>query len=142
MSFLDFQRQIENVNDPALVEQWKEEARKVTTFVTRQEEPARTFNTEFEAERHFREKYLPGLFTESAEAEIDGVTSRRLPDRGIARLIENTWSAEVASPSSMRARPSKDRESPRQTAAKFPLAAPGSCGSPNRRTNLGESEAD
>jgi len=101
MSFLDFQRQIENVSDSALVEQWKEEARKVTTFVTRQEEPAQTFNTGSEAERHFREKYLPGLVTESAEAEIDGVTSRRLPDRGIARLIENAWSAEVRSPSSM-----------------------------------------
>lgn len=101
MTFLDFQRQIENVSDSALVEQWKEEARKVTTFVTRREEPTQTFNTESEAERHFREKYLPGLVTESAEVEIDGVTSRRLPDRGIARLIENAWSAEVRSPSSM-----------------------------------------
>ena len=101
MSFLDFQRQIENVSDPALVEQWKEEARKATTFVTRQEEPAQTFNTEAEAERHFREKYLPTLITETPEAEVDGVTSRRLPDRGIARLIENAWSAEVRSPSSM-----------------------------------------
>jgi hypothetical protein len=101
MSFLDFQRQIENVSDPALVEQWKEEARKVTTFVTRPEEPAQTFNTEAEAERHFREKYLPALISETPEVEIDGVTSRRLPDRGIARLIENAWSAEVRSPSSM-----------------------------------------
>jgi len=101
MSFLDFQRQIENVGDPALVEQWKEEARKVTTFVTRQEETAQTFNTEAEAERHFREKYLPALITETPKAEIDGVTSRRLPDRGIARLIENAWSAEVRSPSTM-----------------------------------------
>jgi hypothetical protein len=101
MSFLDFQRQIENVSDPALVEQWKEEARKVTTFVTREEESTQTFNTEAEAERHFREKYLFTLITETPEAEIDGVTSRRLPDRGIARLIENAWSAEVRSPSSM-----------------------------------------
>jgi len=101
MSFLDFQRQIEIVGDSALVEQWKEEARKITTFVTRQEEPAQTFNTEAEAERHFREKYLPALITETPESEIDGVTSRRLPDRGIARLIENAWSAEVRSPSSM-----------------------------------------
>src|SRR5262249_50370245 len=78
-----------------------EEARKVTTFVARQEEPAQTFNTEADAERHFREKYLPALITEAPEGEIDGVTSRRLPDRGIARLIENAWSAEVRSPSSM-----------------------------------------
>jgi len=101
VSFADFQRQIENVSDSALVERWKEEARKITTFVTRQEEPAQTFNTESDAERHFRETYLPRLLTETLEAEIDGITSRRLPDRGIARLIENTWSAEVRSPSSM-----------------------------------------
>ena len=101
MSFSDFQRQVEILGDSALVEQWKEEARKVTTFVTRQEEPPQTFNTEPEAERHFREKYLSALVGEILEAEIDGVTSRRLADRGIARLIEYAWSAEVRSPSSM-----------------------------------------
>jgi hypothetical protein len=101
MSFTNFQRQIEIVNDPALVEQWKEEARKVTTFTTVQEEPPQTFNAETEAERHFREKYLPSLISETAEAEIDGLTSRKLHDRGIARVIENAWSAEVRSPSNM-----------------------------------------
>jgi hypothetical protein len=101
MSFIDFQRQIEIVSDPALVEQWKEEARKVTTFTTQQEEPPQTFNAETDAERHFRERYLPSLISETAEAEIDGVTSRKLSDRGIARLIENAWSAEVRSPSNM-----------------------------------------
>src|SRR6266566_5104919 len=101
MSFTDFQRQIEIVSDPALVEQWKEEARKVITFTTQQEEPPQTFNAETEAERHFREKYLPALISETAEAEIDGVTSRKLQDRGVARLIENAWSAEVRSPSNM-----------------------------------------
>jgi len=101
MSFTDFQRQIEIVSAPALVEQWKEEARKVTTFTTQQEEPPQTFNAETEAERHFCEKYLPYLITESAEAEIDGVTSRKLQDRGIARLIEDAWSAEVRSPSNI-----------------------------------------
>src|SRR5213082_156232 len=101
MSFTDFQRQIEIVSDPALVEQWKEEARKVITFTTQQEEPPQTFNAETEAERHFREKYLPSLISESVEAEIDGVTSRKLQDRGIARLIEDAWSAEVRSPSNI-----------------------------------------
>jgi len=101
MTFTDFQRQIEIVSDPALVEQWKEEARKVTTFTTRQEEPPQTFNAETETERHFREKYLPTLISETGETEIDGVTSRKLSDRGIARVIENAWSAEVRSPSNM-----------------------------------------
>src|SRR6202007_1260248 len=34
MTFADYQRQIEIVSDPALVEQWKEEARKITTYST------------------------------------------------------------------------------------------------------------
>jgi hypothetical protein len=101
MSFTDFQRQIEIVSDPALIEQWKEDVRKVTTFRTQEEDPAQSFNSEAEAERHFRERYLPKLVSETTEAEIDGVTSRKLSDRGIARLIENLWSAEVRSPSNM-----------------------------------------
>ena len=80
MSFSDFQRQIEIVNDAALVEQWKEEARKQTKFITRKEDPPQTFASEAEAERNFREKYLPGLVSEKREAEIDGPTSRHLPD--------------------------------------------------------------
>src|SRR5437868_3334382 len=101
LSFTDFQRQIEIVSDLALVEQWKEEARRVTTFTTRQEEPPQNFNAETEAERHFREKYLPTLISATDEAEVDGVTSRKLSDRGTARVIENAWSAEVRSPSNM-----------------------------------------
>jgi hypothetical protein len=101
MSFHDFQRQIEIVSDPALVEQWKEEARKVTKFTTRKEEPPQTFTSETEAERHFREKYLPGLAAETREAEIDGRASRQLRDRAIARMIEEAWSTEERSPSKM-----------------------------------------
>ncbi len=101
MDFAEFQRKIEIVNDPLLVEQWKEDARKITTFTTLREEPALTFNTEAEAERHFREKYLPSLISEVREVVIDGVSSRKLRDRRIAHAIENAWAAEVRSPSNM-----------------------------------------
>jgi hypothetical protein len=101
MSFSDFQRQIEIVNDPALVEQWKEELRKLTKFTTRKEDPPQTFASETEAERNFREKHLPGLVSETREAQIDGRTSRQLRDHGIGRVIENAWSAEERSPSKM-----------------------------------------
>ncbi len=53
MSFQDFQRQIEVVSDAAVVEQWKEQARSVTTFTTKNEETPTTFNNVAEAERHF-----------------------------------------------------------------------------------------
>src|SRR5215831_10091725 len=42
MSFADYQRQIQIVSDPAVVERWKEEARKVTTYTTLREQTALT----------------------------------------------------------------------------------------------------
>src|SRR5438477_4135928 len=78
MSFAEYQRQIEIVNDPALIERWKEEARKVTTYTTSREETSLTFSTAVEAERHFRSNYLPGLIRSSAEVIIGGASSRNL----------------------------------------------------------------
>jgi len=101
MSFADYQRQIEIVNDPAAVEQWKEEARKVTTFTTLREETPATFASAMEAERHFRQNYLPGLIRSAQEIAIDGVLSRCLPDRALHRAIEDAWTLETRSPSKM-----------------------------------------
>jgi hypothetical protein len=101
INFAEFQRQIEIVTDPALVERWKEEVRKITTFTTLKEEAPVTFSSEVEAERDFRQKYLPSLISETRDVIIDGVTSRNLSDRPIARVIENAWSAELRSPSNI-----------------------------------------
>ena len=101
MSFPEYQRQIEIVNDPEMVERWKEEARNVTEYTTLREEPAVTFNNTAEAERHFRQKYLPGLLRSAAKMTIDGVLSRNLPDRALGRLIEAAWAREIRSPAGM-----------------------------------------
>src|SRR6266481_3832790 len=101
MSFADYQRQIEIVSDTALIERWKEEARKVTTYTTLREETALTFSSAVEAERHFRSHYLPGLIHGVGEMTIGGALSRRLPDRTINRVIEEAWAQETRSPSNM-----------------------------------------
>ncbi len=101
MSFADYQRQIEIVSDPAAVEQWKEQARNVTTYTTTRDETPITFNNASEAERHFRQHYLPDLIRAAPEWTIRGVLSRRLPDRGLGRAIENAWAHETRSPSGM-----------------------------------------
>ena len=103
MTFPEFQRQIEISSDPAAVEQWKEQARSVTTYVTKNEEPPSTFSSAAEAERHFRQTHLPNLLRSGNELTITGVLSRQLPDRALGRLIENTWAAEIRSPSRMMA---------------------------------------
>ena len=101
MSFADYQRQIEIVSDPAVVEQWKEQARSVTTYHVKNAEPPVSFSNAADAERHFRQNYLPGLLREANELTIGGVLSRRLPDRRLGRAIENAWVQETRSPSKM-----------------------------------------
>src|SRR6266566_390721 len=101
MSFADYQRQIEIVSDPALIEQWKEQARTVTTFTSLHDEACSTFASAAEAERHFRTNHLPGLLRNVEETTIGGVSSRRVPDRLLNRAIEDAWTHETRSPSNM-----------------------------------------
>src|SRR3954469_14449761 len=101
MSFADYQRQIDVVSDPAVVEQWKEQARNVTTYHVKNAEPAVSFSSSADAERHFRQTYLPGLLREANELTISGVLSRRLPDRRLGRAIEDAWAQETRSPAKM-----------------------------------------
>src|SRR6266705_4874203 len=101
ISFADYQRQIEIVSDSALIERWKEEARKVTTYTTLREETPLRFSSALEAERHFRAHYLPGLIRGVGEATFGGGLSRRLPDRMLNRTIEEAWMNETRSPSNM-----------------------------------------
>lgn len=101
MSFADYQRQIEIVSDTALVERWKEEARKVTTYTTLREENPVMFSSAAEAERHFRSHYLPGLIRSVEEVTIGGTHSRSLPHRILNHTIEEAWARETRSPSNM-----------------------------------------
>lgn len=101
MSFADYQRQIEIVSDPALVDRWKDEARKVTTYITLREEIPVTFSSAAEAERHFRSNYFRGLIRSCDDITIGGVFSRHLPDRKLNRAIEQAWVRETRSPSNM-----------------------------------------
>src|SRR6266545_1237847 len=101
MSFADYQRQIEIVSDAALVERWKEEARKVTTYTTLREENPLTFSSAVEAERHFRSHYLPELIRSVEEVTVGGIFSRRLPHRILNRAVEEAWARETRSPSNM-----------------------------------------
>jgi hypothetical protein len=101
MSFVDYQRQIEIVSDPAVVEQWKEQARNVTTYHAKNAEPPLSFSNAADAERHFRQTHLPGLLREANELTISGVLSRQLPDRRLGWAIENAWAQETRSPSKM-----------------------------------------
>ena len=101
LSFPDYQRQIEIVSDPAVVERWKEEARKVTTYASVREQTPLTFSSAAEAERHFRSHYLPALLRNAEDVTVGGTSSRSLPDRILNRAIEEAWVRETRSPSNV-----------------------------------------
>jgi hypothetical protein len=101
MSFADYQRQIEIVSDSAVVERWKEEARKITTYTTVNEETPSTFSSAAEAERHFRSRYFPGLVRPVEDITVGGTSSRSLPDRMLNRAVEQAWVSETRSPSNI-----------------------------------------
>jgi hypothetical protein len=102
MSFEDYRRAIEITNDPQVVEQWKDEARKAVTFRTKDQENPTTFDNPAAVEQHFRTFHLPGLIRPCLAAELSGETARHLPDRGIiaairkARDRENRFPAQIA----------------------------------------------
>jgi hypothetical protein len=101
MSFADYQRQIEIVNDPELVERWKKETQRITTYTTLREETPAAFSSTTETERHFKAHYLPGLLRGVEEVSIGGVASRHLSDRPLHRVIEEAWVRENRSPSNL-----------------------------------------
>jgi hypothetical protein len=101
MGFTDYQRQIEVVSDPAVVERWKQEARKVTTYTTLREQTPLTFSSAAEAERHFRLHYFPALVRSVEDVTVGGTSSRSLPDRVLNRSIEQAWMRETRSPSNV-----------------------------------------
>src|SRR5437667_2850445 len=101
LSFADYQRQIEIVSDPAVVERWKEEARKVTTYTTLREQTPLMFSSAAETERHFRSHYFSALVRGVEDVTVGGPASRSLPDRILNRAVEQAWVRETRSPSNM-----------------------------------------
>src|SRR5215207_4654720 len=86
MSFPDFQREIEMVSDPAVVEQWKQQASTSTVYKTRVEEGQEptVFQNISGAEQHFRATHLPKLVKTAHSLEMSGGAAQVPLDRNIA----------------------------------------------------------
>lgn len=99
MSFQEFtQREIEIVTDEQTINDWKEQARTVTTYTTTQEPEPIVFKSAFEAEQHFRKTYLPQLVKTGATLECSGVASRSMPERSLGIALREAWEKERGFP--------------------------------------------
>jgi hypothetical protein len=101
MSFEEYRRTIEITTDPTIVNQWKEEARKVMTFRTRDGDPPMTFENLSALEQHFRENFFQKVVKPCLAAEIYGDHVRHLPDRSVVAAIRKARDRENRFPAQM-----------------------------------------
>jgi hypothetical protein len=101
MSFEEYRRTIEITTDSTIVNQWKEEARKVMTFRTKEGDPPLTFENLSAVEQHFRENYLQKVVKPCLAAEIYGEHVRHLPDRSVVAAIRKARDRENRFPAQM-----------------------------------------
>jgi hypothetical protein len=91
-----FLRNIENVSDPAAIEQWKQQASSVTVIKTKVpegQEPT-VFKTEFDAEQHFRTTHLPSLVKSGRTLEVAGPMATAMLDRNVAYAVRDAVERE------------------------------------------------
>ena len=98
MDFNEFLRQIEVVNDPAVIEEWKKQVSSVTVFRTTQEAEPVEFKSLAEVEAHFRATYLEKAIRSGKTLEMSGPASRNVNDRQIRDAIRNAWEKERGFP--------------------------------------------
>lgn len=98
MDFNEFLRQVEVVNDPAVIEEWKKQVSTVTIYRTTQEAEPVEFKTLQEVEAHFRAHYLEKSLRSGRSMEVDGVASRNINERQIRDAIRAAWEKERGFP--------------------------------------------
>ena len=98
MDFNEFLRQVEVVNDPAVIEEWKKQVSSVTVFRTTQEAEPAEFKTLADVEAHFREHYLEKALKSGRTLEMSGVASRNVGDRQVRDAIRAAWEKERTFP--------------------------------------------
>jgi len=94
MPFAEYQREIQIVTDPAVIEAWKDQARSRTVFKTLQEPEPLEIASASEAEQHFRKHYLDRCLRSGNSFRMSGEASRNLPDRNFTAAVRHAWEDE------------------------------------------------
>jgi hypothetical protein len=98
MDFNEFLRQVEVVNDPAVIEEWKKQVSSVTVYRTTQEAEPVEFKTLAEVEAHFKAHYQDKVIKSGRTLEMSGLVSRNVGDRQVRDGIRAAWEKERAFP--------------------------------------------
>jgi len=94
----EYRRRIENVRDPALIEEWRKGAsRKVvySVLAAPDQPPLESFE---KVERHFQEHYLADTLKEGTTVTVPGPLARELEDAILRRVVQEAWRRETRFP--------------------------------------------
>lgn len=94
MPIEDYRNKIVNETDPALIEQWKEAARKQITFKTTKEKDQLVFPGKHDAESHFMNNYAAGAIAPGKRFIVPGTVGEQLEDTDIKREYREALNAE------------------------------------------------
>ncbi len=98
MNFERFRDLIEVINDPEVVVQWKEQARRVSIFTPLKEENPAPLNSLADARRHFSLNHLNEVIKERNAVTVGGKASRRIPDPAIQKALRGAYEMEIRFP--------------------------------------------
>lgn len=93
-----YRSKIEIVRDPAVVEQWKEQAKSIRRYRDRSEPEGPATLKRSEAEFRFMEKYAKDLFKPGNRFLMPGQRAAELPDADLRRLVRDAWTRESRFP--------------------------------------------
>ena len=94
----EYRRQIEIVRDPELVEQWKQESRRVRRYRPKNREGSAELLSRTEAEARILREYAPHLVREVRKAIVRPQIIQQMADGPVKDLVREVWRRESRHP--------------------------------------------
>ena len=98
MSIEAYRQRVETLHDPAMIEKWKEEMKRQTTYRFGEGEKTVAFTRFVDAEAWFRDHCMETLFKTGKHFVIPGAVAQALDDAGLRRFVQEAWQQESRFP--------------------------------------------
>lgn len=100
LSLDEYRQQIETVRDPAVIEQWKQEASRATLYHRRDAPDAPPLKWH-EARALLRDTLAPSVVREAAHVTVPAAVALQLEDQRLRALLRDAWNRENRFPMSL-----------------------------------------
>jgi hypothetical protein len=101
MSADEYRRKIQTVHDPELIEKWKQECCRQTTYRIKESAEGATPMRRNQAHAWFLDRIAPGLLRETPRAVLPVLVALKMEDRDLFRVLQGASRRESRSPRSL-----------------------------------------